>query len=267
MEYDESCRFYVRQADGTELLALLGREQQGYNVTTEVTLFDASQTVAGKFGQTYDHEPGIPNLLGTENTMPDWWKMLSDKRIEWLFAEVKKTGKPVPATNNVVTFAMYRENGAMMGQMRSFVSPQGKPIGNPGMPSMHGGMMEDYDHPFYLRAMEMAVLREISEEFGVQVFFEDVTHLGDVYDADNARFNHVYRVKTSYEAALKDTYRDDIDGMLKAIFDCEGIGRLTRLFREDLERAMEIGGITPISIAILKAFPELMPPPAPKEAA
>lgn len=158
----------------------------------------------------------------------------------------------MPCTNNVVTFATYMADGRLQLQQRGFVSPAGKPIGNPGKLSVNGGLMESDD-------MHVEVQREIQEELGVDA---EGVYVGVVYDADNGRCNYVFRLN-GYDALLKQmAFVDDAVDALTAV---EGIGRAF-VWREDLEAAIEKGMVTGISVAILRKFPELMPPARPQAA-
>ena len=271
MEFDQTYKADIRLSDGTLGLEIWGVTVEGYIRTYDHILLDATGTELGAVSYRFDHELAEPKptLYGTD-TMPKWWKPKSQKKIEQLIERFERASLPIPTTNNIVTFQMFRDNGALMGQLRSFVSPQGTNIGNPGMPSMHGGQIDEGDFPAYAEmtpevhdaAAERAVIREVHEEFGVIIMSSELHFVGKVYDADNSRFNLVYAILIGYETALKRTYNLEgpgVDNMLKAIFNCEGVGRITNMFAADLNRAVEIKALTPISIEILKAIPTLAP--------
>lgn len=216
------------------------------------------------------------------DTMPPWLVVPSSEAKNKLAVEYAKLQAPVPTTHNVVTFAVYRRNGAMMGQFRSFLAKL-----DPGKPSIHGGLIDDKDflnpesdsdavalaesfpappEGFYDEheiACIIAAIREVWEEFGIRITVADLAHIGNVYDPDTRRFNHVYRVTVPYEDALMATHNGNAEAIMAAILDCEGLGRFTRMFKPDLLRAMETGAITSISNRILKEFPQLMPPESP----
>lgn len=221
--------------------------------------------------------------------MPAWFKPPSDNAARKLIDAYAKTKTPIPITNNITTFVVYDKLNRLMGQLRSYVSPAGTPIGNPGMPSMHGGQVDNADFKGVTdivlatpedadNARKVATAREEWEEFGVNIPPEESILLGSVYDADARRFNYVHRVTINYDdalvrgflAALPDTVpleaREALgeivrETVINKILYGEGVGRFG-LDRPNLDRAIELKALTPISLAILEAFPELKPEPA-----
>ena len=214
--------------------------------------------------------------LDGSNT-PKWWEFPTNLSV--LVKKYEENGEEIlPITLNVVTFVTYMNDGRMQLQQRSYVSPQGNPINNPGDLSINGGGMESDD-------VNENLCREAFEELGVVLDKDDYQKVGDVYDANMGRTNHVFRVD-NYESLLIKTVllgfdysslkseaskiifdEDDFDifmeeslkEVLEPVFNPEGVGRAF-FWREDLEEAIANKNFTDISVRILIAFPELMPP-------
>jgi 8-oxo-dGTP pyrophosphatase MutT (NUDIX family) len=226
----------IRSPDGTILTEVFNHQHNINFYTIEGP---------GIFGEYQEH---LRFSMVDTNSMPDWWS--PPEQPATIADKLASKEKPAPVTRDVVTFCTYMNDGRLQLQM----SPTGKPIGNPGMLSINGGLMESDD--------ELAeLLREGREELGVDItdFF---TFIGTVYDPDNGRCNRVYYVK-GYDAML--AVRHTHIGAILALINPKGIGRAF-VWKEDLEAIRTAKAITPISERILAAFPELMPLPQPESA-
>lgn len=184
---------------------------------------------------------------GEFNSMPIWWAEPPANGEE--VAKKLSGKKPVEPTRNVVTFVTYMADGRMQLQQRSYVSPQGKLINNPGYLSINGGLMESDD-------VEENLRREAMEELGVTLTSE-FAKVGDVYDPEAGRSNHVFRLTTGYDVLLVEQF--GVAEAVKALCSPEGLGR-SFVWKGDLEAIMAANTLTGISVKILAAFPELMPP-------
>ncbi len=193
-------------------------------------------------------------------TMPDWWCEPANR--DTLSLRYKEDGQNIlPSTNNVVTFATYMSNGQIQLQQRGFVSPAGEEIADPGKLSINGGLMKSDD-------VEAELARNALKELGIDdVTIDDYNavgtalSIGDIYDADNGRCNHVF-VINNYDAALKEfSFADDA---VDALTTVEGVGRAF-VWREDWDAAVQAGMVTDISVAIMDAFPDLLPLPRPSD--
>ncbi len=157
---------------------------------------------------------------------------------------------------NAVSFAVYLDDGRLLLQVRGFFSPDGEPVSNAGMVSINGGGMESDD-----RVGEL--LREIHEELGITFERSDIggriRYLGDVPDVTTDRICHVYRLLEGYQQLLAGLPPDEA---VRILLDPEGLGRVA-VWREDLDILVAQGRLTPISVAILDALPDLAPPAQP----
>ena len=160
---------------------------------------------------------------------------------------------------NAVSFAVYLDDGRLLLQVRGFFSPDGQPVSNAGMLSINGGGMESDD-----RAAEL--LREIHEELGIEFDRSDIgsriRYLGDVLDVTAGRICHVHRLLEGYRQLLTDLPPGEA---VRILLDPEGLGRVA-VWREDLDILVAQGRLTPISVAILDALPDLAPPAQPVRA-
>lgn len=189
-------------------------------------------------GETKDHV----------DTMPKWWSEPDPMAVAKKYQAADK--KILPTTRNVVTFVTYMADGRMQLQQHSYVSPQGKLINNPGYLSINGGLMESDN-------VEENLRREAMEELGVTLTSQFAKKVGDVYDAEAGRSNHVFRLTTGYDTLLTEQF--SVAEAVKALCNPEGLGR-SFVWRGDLEAIMAAKALTGISVKILEAFPELMPP-------
>lgn len=154
----------------------------------------------------------------------------------------------------VATFVTYMTDGRLQLQVRGFAHPvPGRTIANPGFFSINGGGIKPGETP------EVALLREAREELGVDVTGAFM-FIGQVRDEAMERFNHVFVVE-DYDHLLAEKL--DTVSAIKALMEPEGIGRAC-VWREDLEAIIAEGRLTEISVTILRAFPQLMPPPRPQ---
>jgi 8-oxo-dGTP pyrophosphatase MutT (NUDIX family) len=198
------------------------------------------------------HETTTDETVDEANTMPEWWHWPSNTKA--LCEKYEKNGKQLlPTTRNVVTFVTYMANGRMQLQQRSYVSPQGKPIANPGFLSINGGLMESDD-------IEAELHREALEELGIDIGVH-FAKVGDIYDAEAGRTNHVFCLTVGYDDILQHT-AEPADA-IAALTSPEGLGRAF-VWREDLEAIMAAKTLTGISVRILEAYPKLLPLPRPK---
>ncbi|MCA3243687.1 MAG: hypothetical protein INF43_00075 [Alphaproteobacteria bacterium] len=209
-----------------------------------------------RYVNSWTYEPTSDKVTVNYNTFPDWWREPENTQ-----ALVKKyhTGAMavLPTTRNVVTFCTYMEDGRMQLQRRGYRAPNGNPIGNPGMASINGGLMES-------DMIQNELCREVMEELGVFIYEDDATHIGDVYDAEMGRSNHVFRLNKGYDTMLIEQAKGNVAWAVEKLTKPEGVGRDFNVWAEELGEMLTRGEMTPISITILQAFPELKPPPRPK---
>jgi hypothetical protein len=165
----------------------------------------------------------------------------------------------VTTQRNAVSFAVYLDDGRLLLQVRGFFSPDGQPVSNAGMLSINGGGMESDD-----RVTEL--LREIHEELGIEFDRSDIgsriRYLGAVLDVTTGRICHVHRLLEGYRQLLTDLPPGEA---VRILLDPEGLGRVA-VWREDLDTLVAQGRLTPISVAILDALPDLAPPAQPVRA-
>ena len=155
---------------------------------------------------------------------------------------------------DVATFVTNMTDGRLQLQARGFAHPvPERIIVDPGQFSINGGGIKPGETP------EVALLREAREELGVDVSgaFDFV---GEVCDEVMERTNHVFVVH-GYDQLLAKQL--DTPTAIKVLMEPEGIGRAC-VWREDLEAIIAAGRLTEISVTILRAFPQLLPPPRPK---
>jgi hypothetical protein len=137
------------------------------------------------------------------------------------------------------------DEGRLVMQVRSFVSPAGKPVSNAFMLSLHGGEMEGPD-PW------TELVREMFEELGIELAPGDADYGFDIYDAENGRTNHVYGLNRPYREmlGLLDVPAGDATA---ALLNVEGLGR-AYLDTANLYAALQAGMVTSISEDILVAY-------------
>ena len=161
---------------------------------------------------------------------------------------------------DAVSFAVYLDDGRLLLQVRGFFSPDGEPVSHAGMLSINGGSMESDDSVAEL-------LREIHEELGIEFDRSDIggriRYLGDVPDVTTGRICHVHRLLEGYQQLLNNLPPGEA---LRVLLDPEGLGRVA-VWREDLDILIAQGRLTSISVAILEALPDLVPPAQPMRAA
>jgi 8-oxo-dGTP pyrophosphatase MutT (NUDIX family) len=183
---------------------------------------------------------------------PTWYRLPTN--LSELVEKYQANGKqPLPVKPNVVTFTTFMADGRGQYQRRGFKTPKGADVANAGMDSINGGGIKPGE------TLEQALQREGREELGVDVLGAH-TYIGAVYDAEEGRFNLVYRID-GYDRVMVSQLT--VEQAVHALTNPEGIGR-GFMYLEDLEAVIEKGLLTPISVAILKAFPQLLPPARPQ---
>lgn len=201
----------------------------------------------------WKHDAASNECDDLSDTMPDWWR--APENMQELSERYKAGGgETLPTTNNVVTFATYMADGRLQLQQRSYVSPAGETVVDAGLLSINGGLMEDGE------SAEYELCRKVWEELGITLLECDFEPVGAIYDAENGRCNHVYRID-GYDTILRREY-SDVAKVVEILTNPEGLGR-SYMWREDWDAACASGDVTDISMAIMKAFPELLPPPRP----
>lgn len=252
------------------------REIRGPNGEIYVESFTSIVDDAGGYQQnTYKLESTMPGTMAhflgdykwkhitSTNAIEDvedrmgrfpWWSKPSNP--EAITKKYAAGGRKIlPTTRNVVTFVTYMANGRMQLQQRSYVSPQGKPIANPGFLSINGGLMESDD-------IEAELRREALEELGIGIG-NNFAKVGDIYDPEASRINHVFRLTSGYDTLLVENISVGVVEAVGCLTNPEGLGR-AYVWRGDLEAIIAAKMLTGISMRILAAFPDLLPPPRPK---
>ncbi len=251
----------IRAPDGTTFWEQFGVDHDdinGYQTHTFVLMQaegddDELSTVLGIF--SWRHQTASGRSTDEQNSMPDWWSEPPMTIVDKLVDAYGKAGTVLPTTLNVVTFVTYMEDGRAQLQRRGFVTPNGKPVNNAGDDSINGGGMRTTDQI-------AEVIREAKEELGKDLVFsaDDFAKVGDIYDPEAGRSNHVYRVVKGYDTLLKEQLT--VEQAVDALTNPEGIGR-DFVWLADLQAIRGEGRLTGISEKILTKFPELLPPPRP----
>lgn len=195
---------------------------------------------------------GTINLREVARDMPEGWDAPDRARIHELAELYRHYCQPLPPYHDAVTTVAYRRDMRIMAQQRSHVNHNRKPILEPGMKSLYGGGMKSPNDE--LRELK----RETFQELGIRPRAKkDFEFLGRVYDAHAGRMNRVHRLLTPYEDALMQTHNKDPEAIMAALLDNEGLGRLN-MNRTDLISCITKGDFTCASMAIFKAFPEII---------
>lgn len=174
---------------------------------------------------------------------------------------------PFPALENlmtepkVVTFATYLRDGRLCLEHRSFVrADTGGPVNNGGLYTINGGIMDPSETP------EEALIREFREEMlgghhGIIDSMEELapycTLIGDVYDKTKDRWNRVWRID-EYDTIVEQV--DDPRVLLDILCrNMEGAG-IDFVYYDDLMGYIRNTMLTPVTLAILNQYPEMLPP-------
>lgn len=248
----------IRAPNGTIYAEIFSTEAGDMNYQQHTYVLKSTTArgqILGRLSRRH-HIAGGKTVDG-QSTVPSWWRPPSNP--EGIAQKYRDNGRQcLPTSRNVVTFATYLSDSRIALQERDYVSKGGVPVGNPGKRSINGGLMESDN-------IEENLRRKAMEELGVDIgcYFR---REGNLYDAEAGRSNHVYRITVGYDELLGWQYetQEAIKRLVGSPWENigEGIGR-TFVYAENLEAMIEKGDLTPISVAILRAFPSLMPSPRP----
>ena len=154
---------------------------------------------------------------------------------------------------DVVTFCMYVRDGRIMMVRRGLTDRNGSPLEGDGRFTVNGGLMLEGEDA------RAGLGRLLAKEYGLggDVIPDFCKFVGDLWDREEERTNHVFRVEIPLEDWMDD-FRACSGVFEKTLINPKGFG-MVPLGLKDIGDIRAAGMLRPVAAEAFGTYPDLLP--------